>query len=958
MRDRLAAIVSVLLMLSSSAALGADESEWLKELQNDIENVEKARQKRPELHRSLVKKWSDADRLDALVDEYAARAQMEPDNAPLLYGFGYALAVRSKPGDLENAAAALIEATEIDPTFLLAYFTLGGTFLKYAQEGSDIDQNSLGQALEAYQECAIIDETFAPAQYGIAETLRVQEEFELALEHYEIALGLSASEWALPHYGMALAYEAMDDLGSAEASARLALVIDEKYASAMFLLGQLRAAQGSPQEAVELYDEAERITGYAPADELLRLARVFVETQYDDRAETYYRRAIEAAPEDARFLPETRYELGELLWRKGDKEAAAMEYKAAAELDARFENYFIEQARALYHDAEQPDETATREALDKALAVNALMPEKNSAAHLLYAEIETASGNANEAIRLYEAAAEISPDEPTIYFPLGDLLYANGERERAGEAFRKAAELNPDEARKYAEYAEGVYATGRLDEAAQAWDKHLMIHPGDASARYWLARSYEENEKTEQALEHYETLRANAPDTEDALFRLSKIYVAQERSEEALEVMHELIALRPNDPDAHYMLGETLFALNDHERALPVYQRVVEIDETHASAHEKIGQLLEPTDPEAAEAAYLRVVELEPERPNPYFRLAKISLDRQDEETGMERLKLGLERDPNRPDEQYTLASLLDKRGKLTEAMPHYAVSVKLKPEMHERQYEYARCAHRVAEAAKDAEEREAALAAADAAYSAAIEIEPTADRHYWRGRLRFEYRQLGEELHLMSDVADDFRAVVKLEPKRLEARYWLGKTFVEMEQEELARQTFQNLLKLDAKYPEANTELGLLEEKRREYDAAMRFFHLELKVNPKSYMSHRRLGFLYMHHVVDPSLGAEHLGKATELNPTDAEAFFEYGRALYEISQLRLSARAFEKAVKLNPAHITANYNLATVYEYLDKPKLAAARLRHLLTLEGVPGEWRIKAQEEIKRLEALSGE
>ncbi len=958
MRYRFAATVCVLSILSSSAAFGAEESEWLKELQTDFENVEKARQKRPELHRSLVKKWSGAERLDAVIDEYAARAQMEPENAPLLYGFGYALAVRSEPGDLENAAGALMEATEIDPNFLLAYFTLGGTLLKHAQKERDLNQNSLEQALEAYQECAALDETFAPAQYGIAETLRVQEEFELALEHYETALSLSASEWALPHYGMALAYEAMDDLGSAEASARLALVIDEQHAPAMFLLGQLRAAQGSPEEAVELYDSAERILGKAPVDELLRLARVLVEAEYDDRAETYYRRAIEAAPENARFMSDARHELGELLWKKGDKEAAAIEYKAAAELDAVFENIFIEQARALYHDAEQPDETAAREALDKALAINALMPQKESAAHLLYAEIETASGNANEAIRHYEAAAAISPDEPTIYFPLGDLLYANGDRERAAEALRKAVELNPDEARKYAEYAEGAHAKGSLEEAAQAWDKHLMIHPDDASVRYLLARSYEEGEKTELALEQYETLRATAPDTEDALFRLSKIYIAQERSEEALEVMHELTALRPDDPDAHYMLGETLFSLDDHERALPVYQRVVELDDTHASAHEKIGELLEPTDPEAAETAYLRVVELDPERANPYLRLAKISLDREDEETGIERLKLGLERDPNRPDEQYTLASLLDKRGKLTEAMQHYAVSVKLKPEMHERQYEYARCAHRVADAEEDVEAREAALAAADAAYSAAIEIEPTADRHYWRGRLRFEYRQLGEELYLMSDIADDFRAVAKLEPKRLEARYWLGKTFVEMDQEELARQTFQNLLKLDAKYPEANTELGLLEEKRREYDAAMQYFHLELKVNPNSYMSHRRLGFLYMHHEVDPSLGAEHLGKATELNPTDPEAFFEYGRALYDISQLRLSARAFEKAVKLNPAHLSANYNLATVYEYLDMPKLAAARLRHLLTLKGVPGEWRIKAQEQIKQLEAAAGE
>ena len=376
------------------------------------------------------------------------------------------------------------------------------------------------------------------------------------------------------------------------------------------------------------------------------------------------------------------------------------------------------------------------------------------------------------------------------------------------------------------------------------------------------------------------------------------------------------------------------------------------------SRMKRLGCCLRPTDPDAAEVSYLRVVELDPDYPGPYFRLATISLVvRNDEETGILRLEDGLERDPKRPDEQHTLAALYDKRGELTEAMPHYAAAVELKPEQDAWQYAYARCAHRVADAAEEAEERQEPIAAADAAYTAAIETEPDADRHYWRGRLRLQYRQTGEELHLMNDIALDFRAVLKLEPKRLEARYWLGKTMVEMDQLELARQMFQQLLKMDSKYPEANAELGRIEEREVEMtgaqkkraakrNKAMEYYHLEVKVNPKSYTAHLRLGFLYVEHVADPSLGAEHLGKAVELNPTDPEVFFHYARALYSISQLRKSARAFEMAIKLNPKHIAANHNLATVYEYLEEPKLAAARLRHLLTLEGVPGEWRVQAQ------------
>ena len=286
-----------LFFVMAALAFADNHAELRGDLVKDLENVEKARQNRPELHRSFVKKWNEAGMLDAVVEEIlGARERRRRQRPPALRLRVCARGAqqtgrsgqRSRRIRSNPPTWSLTSCSPISPS--------GGTYLKYAQQTDAVDEDRLALALKSYQECARIDETFAPAHYGIAETMRVQKEYEAALEHYETAMQLSGQDWALPHYGKALAYEALGDIGSAEAEARLALVIDEKHTPAMYLLGQLRAGQGFSAEAIELYNKAEALTGKVPADELLRLARVFVKAENDADAETFYQRAVEAAP--------------------------------------------------------------------------------------------------------------------------------------------------------------------------------------------------------------------------------------------------------------------------------------------------------------------------------------------------------------------------------------------------------------------------------------------------------------------------------------------------------------------------------------------------------------------------------------------------------------------------------------------------------------------------------------
>ena len=77
-----------------------------------------------------------------------------------------------------------------------------------------------------------------------------------------------------------------------------------------------------------------------------------------------------------------------------------------------------------------------------------------------------------------------------------------------------------------------------------------------------------------------------------------------------------------------------------------------------------------------------------------------------------------------------------------------------------------------------------------------------------------------------------------------------------------------------------------------------------------------------------------------------------EFGRVLYQLDRLRAAADQFEHALKIDGRNLTANYNLAMVYQYMARRSLAVERFRYLLTLD-LPGAWKAEAEGYLRQLE-----
>jgi len=94
-------------------------------------------------------------------------------------------------------------------------------------------------------------------------------------------------------------------------------------------------------------------------------------------------------------------------------------------------------------------------------------------------------GDVEGAIRSYEEALEMAPDDPRLSYNLGNALARAGRLEEADRAWQRAVTLGEGELRRDAWFNRGVAALGAeaAQPAARSFVEALVVDPADAEAR-------------------------------------------------------------------------------------------------------------------------------------------------------------------------------------------------------------------------------------------------------------------------------------------------------------------------------------------------------------------------------------------------------------------------------------------------------------------------------------------
>ena len=187
------------------------------------------------------------------------------------------------------------------------------------------------------------------------------------------------------------------------------------------------------------------------------------------------------------------------------------------------------------------------------------MPEQDRANALLQQGIERAkSGKIDEALRLFDEALEVVPENPVVNYNRGLAQQQAGSIEAAIVAYRAATEVLPNFTEAWINLSQALNLLGRYTAALDAAEKAVQLNPNQSSA--WLAKGnalrglHALGEATDAFRQGVEVAPA------DGQLKVSLANTTRELGQvpEAIQLLREAVGGHPEFPEAHRDLAHAL----------------------------------------------------------------------------------------------------------------------------------------------------------------------------------------------------------------------------------------------------------------------------------------------------------------------------------------------------------------------------------------------------------------
>jgi len=453
------------------------------------------------------------------------------------------------------------------------------------------------------------------------------------------------------HWGLARAYEGMEQYLQAFDELRRTVALDENNLDARVRLGNYYILGYQRERKDELRAEAERL----------------------------YQEVLQKDPNHV----EGHILAGTVLYAFGKREEAFAALTRAVEINPqRIESLM---SLALYH--RQAGEPAKAEEVYKrALSVN----DRSALAHLEYAKFFVSQNRPDMAEAEFRRAVEVDPQSRDARRTLASFYLVNKQLDRAEESFKALAELDPDRPEGRAVLADFYASVGRYDEAANLYQQIVSSSPDYARGRHRLAElMLQRGDQAGASAQVEEALKKNANDREGLILR-ARLRLNQDRPKEAIEDLKQVLKIEPRDQAGLYFMAEATFRAGQMEQAriyagdlekfhpdyLPgkLMQVQINLAGGDAQAAQRLASdllaRLDKTAPDARNSPQL-MNEL---RAKTLTARATTHLQSQPQNTAAARADFAAARDlmPNAPSSHVNLAAVSLAERKTDEAMQHY----------------------------------------------------------------------------------------------------------------------------------------------------------------------------------------------------------------------------------------------------------------------------------------------
>jgi predicted O-linked N-acetylglucosamine transferase (SPINDLY family) len=233
-----------------------------------------------------------------------------------------------------------------------------------------------------------------------------------------------------------------------------------------------------------------------------------------------------------------------------------------------------------------------------------------------------------DALRSYDRALVLKPDDATVHVNRGAALNALDRLEAALESYAHALTLRPDSPDAYLNQGNVQRKLKRFEAALASYDRAVALRPDDALAHLNRGLALSALQRPQDAIESYQRALAVRPDFPDAYNNRGLALHDLRSFEWALLSYERALELKPDYADAYNNRGATLHELRRFDEALADYEHALRLDPAFAEAYLNRGNVFrERNRADAALDSYACAVQLKPDYAEAYSNLGQLLLE-------------------------------------------------------------------------------------------------------------------------------------------------------------------------------------------------------------------------------------------------------------------------------------------------------------------------------------------
>jgi len=535
------------------------------------------------------------------------------------------------------------------------------------------------------------------------------------------------------------------------------------------------------------------------------------------------------------------------------------------------------------------------------------------------AEALLRQGNLEDAQNKLQEELQQNPSRPEGYALLGLVYTAQKNYTAALMAFQQGLKLSPNSTRIRNDMGNLYVAQGNLDQAEKEFREVVSLNPADYDGNYNLALVLLAKKQPAEAIPYL--LRIH-PQTVAVQFSLTRAYLDAGRTTEGLKTATELSASNKDNVQVHFTLGVLLAAEKQLRPAqLQLEQANVLQPQTFEILY-NLGQVcVRNAEFAKAELTLKRALNLKPDSPETLSLLAQVYSAQQKPVDALDLLVRAHKLAPENTDVIYYLARVSMSQNYYEDSIPLLESGRKIAPQRMDLRAALGESYFMSGRAEKAIEE-----------FKQLIELDPTARSYAFLG---LTYRQLGR----FDEARKYFEEGLKKEPRNPSCLFNIGYIEERQGDHEAAEKRFQEVLRLSPDHAETLLELANLRIASKRYAEAAVLLRKYVRVSRAPAPGYYKLAMversLHQTEAAQRDMSVfQTLSKNASTGPYPYEQLFEYldnrsNLSKKEKAQLDLTELA--KEIQKQPDRPENLYLLAEGYLKLGNVEVARQAITQL---------------------------